>query len=202
MKIVKALPFLAMGTMTLGLVGATVLAPVANADNQNSATQTVKLVVPKEIGNGFTNDSDVSKPASTEIKNGGENTTHGANVTCTGNVACRVTLADEDDDTALRLDGDKTAEGVETAADLSKVAKGWNVTVSTKKNSAATADAKNYAMVKKGASILVLETKQEDMKLIDRAIASTSFNFKTDKTVAPGTYTDKVVYTTTAADVK
>ena len=45
MKIVKAMPFLAMGTMALGLVGVTVLAPVANADDSASAQQTVQVTV-------------------------------------------------------------------------------------------------------------------------------------------------------------
>ena len=45
MKVVKGLPFLAMGGLTLGLVGATVLAPVVNAATPAPANQQIDVTV-------------------------------------------------------------------------------------------------------------------------------------------------------------
>ena len=207
MKIVKAMPFLAMGTMALGLVGVTVLAPVANAETQpTSVTQTVKMVVEKEIGvnlddtfgkgkvsNGKANDD---ATGNTDDKH---NTAQGNGLTVTyqGNVPGRITLADADEDTDLKNNADTTAAGIPTVADTNAASKGWNAIVKVTKGDKTTEN--TFAMPKKsGTPIVLVEAKKEDLKTLDRAKAETKFNFKKDATVAPGTYTDEVVYTVAA----
>ncbi len=205
MKIVKAMPFLAMGTMALGLVGVTVLAPVANAETQaNTVTQTVKLVVAKEVG------VDINTFGQGEVENGKAkndatgNTDdkhdtaqgNGLHVTYKGNVPGRITLTDADEDTDLKT-ADPAADGIPTVADTNAASKGWNALVKVTKAGQTTEKA--FAMPKKSDTPIVLvEAKKEDLKTLDRAKAETKFNFKKDATVAPGTYTDEVVYTVAA----
>lgn len=204
MKIVKAMSFLAMGTMALGLVGVTVLAPVANAETQaNTVTQTVKLVVAKEVG------VDINTFGQGEVENGKAkndatgNTDdkhdtaqgNGLHVTYKGNVPGRITLTDADEDTDLK----NGADGIPTVADTNAASKGWNALVKVTKAGQTTEKA--FAMPKKsGTPIVLVEAKKEDLKTLDRAKAETKFNFKKDATVAPGTYTDEVVYTVAADD--
>lgn len=204
MKIVKAMPFLAMGTMALGLVGVTVLAPVANAETQaNTVTRTVKLVVAKEVG------VDINTFGQGEVENGKAkndatgNTDdkhdtaqgNGLHVTYKGNVPGRITLTDADEDTDLK----NGADGIPTVADTNAASKGWNALVKVTKGDKTTEN--TFAMPKKsGTPIVLVEAKKEDLKTLDRAKAETKFNFKKDATVAPGTYTDEVVYTVAADD--
>ena len=208
MKIVKAMPFLAMGTMALGLVGVTVLAPVANAETKaNSVTQTVKMVVAPEIGvdaNTFGEgkvENGKAKNDATGNTDDKHNTAQGdgLGVTYKGNVPGRITLTDEDDDTDLKNAADPTAAGIPTVADTATAAKGWNALVKVTKAGQTTE--KTFAMPKKsGIPIVLVEAKKEDLKTLDRAKAETKFNFVKDATVAPGTYTDVVVYTVVADD--
>ena len=209
MKIVKALPFLAMGTMALGLVGVTVLAPVANAETQsNTVLQTVKLVVDKEIGidadtfGQGTVEGSKAKNDATGNTDDKHDTAQGTGlaVTYKGNVPGRITLTDNDEDTDLKNAADSTAAGIPTVADTTTASKGWNAVVKVTK--AGQQDTtKTFAMPKKSdAPIVLVEAKKEDLKTVDRAKAETKFNFKKDATVAPGTYTDEVVYTVAADD--
>ena len=210
MKIVKALPFLAMGTMALGLVGVTVLAPVANAETQASTvTQTVKMVVAPEIGVDLdktfgegTTDHGKFKNDATGNTDDKHDTAQGNGVDkiqYQGNVPGRITLTDEDDDTDLKNAADPTAAGIPTVADTATAAKGWNALVKVTKAGQTTE--KTFAMPKKsGTPIVLVEAEKEDLKTLDRAKAETKFNFKKDATVAPGTYTDVVVYTVAADD--
>lgn len=207
MKIVKAMPFLAMGTMALGLVGVTVLAPVANAETQaNTVTQTVKLVVAKEVGvdiNTF-GQGEVENGKAKNDATGNTDDKHdtaqgtGLHVTYKGNVPGRITLTDADEDTDLKT-ADPTADGIPTVADTNAASKGWNALVKVTKGDKTTEN--TFAMPKKsGTPIVLVEAKKEDLKTLDRAKAETKFNFKKDATVAPGTYTDEVVYTVAADD--
>ena len=208
MKIVKAMPFLAMGTMALGLVGVTVLAPVANAETKaNSVTQTVKMVVAPEIGvdAGTFGEGTVENGKAKNDATGNTDDKHntaqgnGLEVTYKGNVPGRITLTDEDDDTDLKNAADPTAAGIPTVADTATAAKGWNALVKVTKAGQTTE--KTFAMPKKsGTPIVLVEAEKEDLKTLDRAKAETKFNFKKDATVAPGTYTDVVVYTVAADD--
>lgn len=204
MKIVKAMPFLAMGTMALGLVGVTVLAPVANAETQaNTVTQTVKLVVAKEVGvdiNTF-GQGEVENGKAKNDATGNTDDKHdtaqgtGLHVTYKGNVPGRITLTDADEDTDLK----NGVDGIPTVADTNAASKGWNALVKVTKGDKTTEN--TFAMPKKGGTPIVLvEAKKEDLKTLDRAKAETKFNFKKDATVAPGTYTDEVVYTVAADD--
>lgn len=179
MKVVKALPFLAMGTLTLGLVGATVLAPVASAADQttSSLSQKVSVEVKQELGINTT-----GVPA--EVKS-----TDGKTVSSTFTVNCnsakgfKLTLADQDADTSLRLNNKADGAEIKTAADITNKV-GWNVT----------AKGANYAIPAKGANGVVLE---QTAKAGDATVKA-DFNFKTDNTVQSGEYSDMVEYSLVA----
>ncbi len=178
MKVVKALPFLAMGTLTLGLVGATVLAPVASAaDQTTSLSQKVSVEVKQELGINTT-----GVPA--EVKS-----TDGKTVSSTFTVNCnsakgfKLTLADADADTSLRLGAKADGAEIKTEADITNKV-GWNVT----------AKGANYAIPAKGANGVVLE---QTAKAGDATVKA-DFNFKTDNTVQSGEYSDMVEYSLVA----
>ena len=180
MKTIKAMPFFAMGTLALGLVGATVLAPVANAvDAANTANTTVTVLVTVEQKLGVT-------ATQTELKSDkGQDVTSNLNVTCNVANGFKLTLSDKDEDTSLRLDGDKTKAEIKTADTLGTV--GWNVTTNgvTKAIPAKAADNANALLMKETA-------KPGD------ETAEATFHFKTDSTVQAGTYSDEVEYTLVA----
>lgn len=179
MKTIKAMPFFAMGTLALGLVGATVLAPVASAVDAApaAATVTVLLAVEQKLGVTATQ----SKLESTK----GQDVTSNLNVTCNVANGFKLTLSDKDEDTSLRLDGKADGAGIKTADTLGTV--GWNVTTNgvTKAIPAKAADNANALLVKN-------TTKSGD------ETAEATFHFKTDSTVQAGTYSDEVEYTLVA----
>ena len=177
MKTVKAMPFFAMGTLALGLVGATVLAPVASAVDAAAANVTVLLTVEQKLGVTAT------QPELKSTK--GQDVTSNLNVTCNVANGFKLTLSDKDEDTSLRLDGDKTKAEIKTADTLGAV--GWNVTTNgvTKAIPAKAPDNANALLMKETA-------KSGD------ETAEATFHFKTDSTVQAGTYSDEVEYTLVA----
>lgn len=179
MKIVKALPLFAMGTLALGLVGATVLAPVASAVDTPAATTTVKVSVDvkQELGVSATQ---------AELKSDkGQDVTSSLKVTCNSGNGFKLTLADKDQDTSLRLGGKADGAEIKTADTLGTV--GWNVTTNgvTKAIPAKAADNANALLMKN-------TTKSGD------ETAEATFHFKTDNTVQAGEYSDEVEYTLVA----
>lgn len=181
MKIVKAMPFLAMGTMALGLVGVTVLAPVANADDSASAQQTVQVTVGSHLsikltqGQGtVTGNLDGKESAATK----GEVEGNPAN-------GFTVKLADADNDTNLRLNGATSGTPIPAADDISETSSlGWSVVLNGSKK----------AMPAKNSS-----DKLEVAKTSAPSASVTEFNvaytFKADNSIPSGTYSDLVEYT-------
>lgn len=181
MKIVKAMPFLAMGTMALGLVGVTVLAPVANADDSASAQQTVQVTVGSHLsikltqGQGtVTGNLDGKESAATK----GEVEGNPAN-------GFTVKLADADNDTNLRLNGAISGTPIPAADDISETSSlGWSVVLNGSKK----------AMPAKNSS-----DKLEVAKTSAPSASVTPFNvaytFKADNSIPSGTYSDLVEYT-------
>lgn len=181
MKIVKAMPFLAMGTMALGLVGVTVLAPVANADDSASAQQTVQVTVGSHLsikltqGQGtVTGNLDGKESAATK----GEVEGNPAN-------GFTVKLADADNDTNLRLNGATSGTPIPAADDISETSSlGWSVVLNGSKK----------AMPAKNSS-----DKLEVAKTSAPSASVTPFNvaytFKADNSIPSGTYSDLVEYT-------
>ncbi len=175
MKIIKATPFLAMGTMALGLVGATFLAPVANANS--TATQKVSVNVASELG--------LEKSVLDEVKsNDGKNAESQFKVKCNSANGFKLTLTDKDDDTSLRLDGDKSKAEIKTLADITSNP-GWNVTGK---------DGNKHAIPATGTTAVVIE---ETAKTGD-VTAKAHFNFNTDSTIQAGEYSDVVEYSLVA----
>ena len=176
MKTVKAMPFFAMGTLALGLVGVTVLAPVANAES-TTFTQKVSVEVEQHLGVTATQ---------TELKSDkGQDVTSNLNVTCNVANGFKLTLSDKDEDTSLRLDGKADGAEIKTADTLGTV--GWNVTTNgvTKAIPAKALDNANALLMKETA-----KSGNETAEAI--------FHFKTDSTVQAGTYSDEVEYTLVA----
>lgn len=183
MKIVKALPFLAMGTMALGLVGVTVLAPVANAEETTSAQQTLQVKVGSHLSLKLTKGSgtvggtlDGQPSAQTE----GE---------VEGNPAqgFTVNLADADDDTALKLHGNAGANsGIPAADDVNEnTGKGWSVILNGAK--------KAMPAKKQGVTPLaVIKTSTPSNEVTKFNVA---YAFKADNSIQSGTYEDTVEYT-------
>lgn len=178
MKIIKAMPFLAMGTMALGLVGVTVLAPVASAAN---LTQKVVVSVNEELGFEKTSLDEVQGKANGSVDTQFKVKSNVAN-------GFKLTLADKDEDTSLRLDGNKTKAEIKTADDVTSTP-GWNVTA----NNVTKAIPANPAKVSSAVPLTVLETASTG-----DATANVKFNFKTDSTVQAGTYSDEVEYSLVA----
>lgn len=181
MKIVKAMPFLAMGTMALGLVGVTVLAPVANADDSASAQQTVQVTVGSHLslkltqGQGtVTGNLDGKESAATK----GEVEGNPAN-------GFTVKLSDADNDTNLRLNGATGGTPIPAADDISETSSlGWSVVLNGSKK----------AMPAKNSN-----DKLEVAKTSAPSASVTEFNvaytFKADNSIPSGTYSDIVEYT-------
>lgn len=178
MKIIKATPFLAMGTMALGLVGVTVLAPVASAvDQANSLPQKVSVELKQELGINTTG-------APAEVKSeGGKTVSSTFTVNCNLAKGFKLTLADADADTSLRLGGKADGAEIKTAADITNQV-GWNVTAKGAK----------YAIPAKGANGVVIEQTDKT----GNATVKADFNFRTDNTVQAGEYSDMVEYSLAA----
>ena len=182
MKIVKAMPFLAMGTMALGLVGVTVLAPVANADDSASAQQTVQVTVGSHLsikltqGQGtVTGNLDGKESAATK----GEVEGNPAN-------GFTVKLADADNDTNLRLNGATSGTPIPAADDISETSSlGWSVVL--KNGSKKAMPAKN--------SSDKLEVAKTDGPSASVTKFDVAYTFKADNSIPSGTYSDLVEYT-------
>ena len=181
MKIVKAMPFLAMGTMALGLVGVTVLAPVANADDSASAQQTVQVTVGSHLsikltqGQGtVTGNLDGKESAATK----GEVEGNPAN-------GFTVKLADADNDTNLRLNGATSGTPIPAADDISETSSlGWSVVLNGSKK----------AMPAKNSSDK-LEVAKTSAPLASVTEFNVAYTFKADNSIPSGTYSDLVEYT-------
>lgn len=181
MKIVKAMPLFAMGTMALGLVGATVLAPVANAEVQSQgAPQTVQV----EVG---------SKLTLTLGEGTVKGTANGAEVKTSGTVESNaakgftVTVKDADDKNAMLLSGNEGANsGIPALPNADTTDLGWSVVLNNEKK----------AMPKSTENAL------EVTKTSAPQAAATTFNvgyiFKVNNSIQSGTYVDTVTYTATA----
>lgn len=192
MKIVKAMPFLAMGTMALGLVGATVLAPVANAEEPKPAStqQTVQVAVGSSLTLNLTKgagtvEGNLTGAASAQTT--GEvsgNPTHGFNVT----------LADADEDTALKLKSDPSANsGIPAENGVNEsTALGWSVLYKDAANGNAQ---KNEAMPAKKQGVTPLTVAKTDAPKADATTFDVSYAFKANNSIQSGTYEDIVEYT-------
>lgn len=189
MKIVKAMPFLAMGTMALGLVGATVLAPVANAAEPKPAStqQTVQV----EVGSSLT--LNLTKGAGT-VKG---DLTGKASAQTTGEVTgnpangFNVTLADADEDTTLKLAGANS--GIPAQDDVNEsTGLGWSVIYKDAANGNAQ---KNKAMPAKKQGVTPLTVAKTDGPKADATTFDVSYAFKANNSIQSGTYEDIVEYT-------
>lgn len=181
MKIVKAMPFLAMGTMALGLVGVTVLAPVANADDSASAQQTIQVTVGSHLslkltqGQGtVTGNLDGKESAATK----GEVEGNPAN-------GFTVKLADADNDTNLRLNGATSGTPIPAADDISETSSlGWSVVLNGSKKAMPAKNSNDKLEVAKTSAPLASVTKFD-----------VAYTFKADNSIPSGTYSDIVEYT-------
>lgn len=187
MKINKATSFLAMGTLTLGLVGVAVLAPVANAEESKShgTDQTLQVDVTPVLsleltaGKGtVTGKTDGSKSAQTTgvVKSNAAN-------------GFTVTLQDKDDDNALRLDGGaKTNPGIPAKAGVNEqtTEPGWSVVLGN--------EAKQMPTTKESALNVASTTQPQK----DDYTFNVSYAIKVNNSVQSGTYSDTVMYTVAA----
>ena len=190
MKIVKAMPFLAMGTMALGLVGATVLAPVASADVQNNGTNQIVQV---EVGSNLS--LELTKGAG-KVKgtlDGKESAQTEGTVNSNAAKGFTVTLKDEGTDATLRLTTDSTKIGIKAKAGVNEqtTEPGWSTVLHDE-----TGVQKVVAMPGSGdAALHVYGTKAPSAE-------ATKFNvgytFKADNSIQNGTYSTTVVYTVAA----
>lgn len=187
MKINKATSFLAMGTLTLGLVGVAVLAPVANAEESKShgTDQTLQVDVAPVLsleltaGKGtVTGKTDGSKSAQTTgvVKSNAAN-------------GFTVTLQDKDDDNALRLGGGaKTNPGILAKAGVNEqtTEPGWSVVLGNEAKQMPTSeqDALNVAST--------TQPQKADYTF------NVSYAIKVNNSIQSGTYSDTVVYTVAA----
>ncbi len=184
MKAFKAMPVLAMGTLAFGLVGATVLAPVANAvpkpgPNQNSGNNVVTQVVKTKVvshlgielpGGGSTlPETDGTQDTDIKIKSNAEK-------------GATLTLSDDDEDTNLVNENDANAV-ISTTADASS-SKGWGAVI----------DGAQKAMPKLSATALVVAKSAAPGDITGKV----KYAIKTDNTLKPGTYKDVVRFTLTA----
>lgn len=187
MKINKATSFLAMGTLTLGLVGVAVLAPVANAEESKShgTDQTLQVDVAPVLsleltaGKGtVTGKTDGSKSAQTTgvVKSNAAN-------------GFTVTLQDKDDDNALRLGGGaKTNPGILAKAGVNEqtTEPGWSVVLGN--------EAKQMPTSEQDALNVASTTQPQK----DDYTFNVSYAIKVNNSVQSGTYSDIVVYTVAA----
>lgn len=185
MKIVRALPLFAMGTLTLGLVGATVLAPVVSAES-STFTQKVSVDVTSHLGLNVDNPQGGGSGAGDVVSNGnGESETK---FKISNNLAngFTATVTDNDDNTSLLLNGTDTANAIPAVDDaLNQTKPGWSI-----KNKAG----KFVAIPPRHNSTPVTveyTDKPGDVEYDGR------FSFKTDSTVQAGTYSDVILYTVT-----
>ncbi len=190
MKIVKAMPFLAMGTMALGLVGVTVLAPVANAEEPKpaGAQQTVQVAVGSNLSIKLKKGTETVKGT----LDGKESATTEGEVEGNPTKGFTVNLADADNDTNLRLDGGNSGAPIPAEDNINENSQvGWSV-VFTKDNNKV-----RKAMPAKNSS-----EKLSVVKTDAPSSTATQFNvayaFKTDNSIPSGTYSDIVEYTVIA----
>ena len=194
MKIVKAMPFLAMGTMALGLVGATVLAPVASADDQNTgADQTVQVEVGSNLSLNLTKGANLVKGT----LDGKESAQTEGTVASNAAKGFTVTLKDKSTDATLRLK-DSTDPNASSKAGIPAKANvdentdlGWSTVLHDE-----TGSVSKVAMPGSGdAALHVYGTKAPKAE-------ATKFNvgytFKADNSIQNGTYSTDVTYTVTA----
>lgn len=186
MKIVKAMPLFAMGTMALGLVGATVLAPVASAES-STFTQKVSVEVEQHLGLNLNNPQGGGSGAGEVTNNGNGTSKTEFDIDCNTANGFTMTLTDNDDTTSLLLNGTDTAHAVPTVNDAANQSTpGWSV-----KNK----EGKFVAVPPRNNSTPVtLEQTDKPGNLKHKG----EFSFKTDSTVQAGTYSDVVLYTVTS----
>lgn len=186
MKIVKAMPFLAMGTMTLGLVGVTVLAPVANAES-TTFTQKVSVNVEQHLGLNLNNPQGGGSGAGDVTNNGKGTSKTEFNIDCNTANGFTMTLTDNDDNTSLLLNGTDTAHAVPTVNDAAnQTTPGWSV--KNKEGKFVAVPARN------NSTPVTLEQTDKPGNVKHEG----EFSFKTDSTVQAGTYSDVVLYTVTS----
>ena len=188
MKIVKGLPYLAVGALTFGLVGATVLAPVVNAIDPQTKDQTVEVTVDSQIGIGLTDGSGsgvkdkVTENVGAPEAKTGDNMKTTVKITSNNPTGWSLTLADKDNDTNLKkADGSAsipTAASQPTAGTASwaaKVGQDWK------------------AIPKASETPITIDS----MSTTGGKDASVSFGVATAADTAAGTYSDVVTYTLT-----
>lgn len=184
MKTVKAMSFFAMGTLALGLVGVTVLAPVANAVDAAPATTAVKVLVDVKQELGVT-------ATKSELKSDkGQDVTSNLNVTCNVANGFKLTLMDKDSDNSLRLGGVASGAEIKAADDITTTP-GWNVTANGVTKAVPAKTDNNGANA--ANALLVKSTSKSGNENAD-----VTFHFKTDSTIQAGTYSDEVEYSLVA----
>lgn len=184
MKIVKAFPLLAMGTLALGLVGVSVLAPVVNAEEAKStASQTVSVNIDPTLSFSLSQQDVTTKSDGTlsSITTGtiGSNLLKGYTVTIEGN----------SDNTSMLLNGSSTESVIPSVdnATLATVSKGWSAYY----NNA------HHKVMPKGQGQQVVKTEQPG-----GGTFTVQYAAKADNSVANGTYKTTVLYTVSPNQIK
>lgn len=190
MKIVKAMPFLAMGTMALGLVGATVLAPVASADDQKTgADQTVQVEVGSNLSLSLTKGDGKVKGT----LNGKESAQTEGTVTSNAAKGFTVTLKDKADDATMRLTTDSKKAGIpaKDGVNESTTEPGWSTVLHDE-----TGVQKVVAMP--GVNGTALHVYKTDGPKAEATKFNVGYTFKADNSIQNGTYSTEVTYTVAA----
>lgn len=193
MKVVKGLPFLAMGVLTLGLVGATVLTPYASAINQ-----TVTVTVDGGLSIGGDNGSVGKDLASVTARLGAnaKEDTNSVNVYAASNdTGFNINIEDADDNTNLVKPADANAHTEEatipTSANVAAgtAAWGWRAGDDDTKLGAAAYN----AVPAKGKAVAIASSNGSGEKNV-----KLGYGVSTSPTTAKGNYTDTVVLTAVA----
>lgn len=175
MKIVKAFPLLAMGALSLGLVGVTVLIPVVNAEEAKStASQTVSVNIDPSLSFSLSQSEVTATPdgalSSTTTGTIDSNLLKGYTVTVEGN----------SDKTDMLLNGNSTASVIPAVDNATTASKGWS----------AFYGGAYHKVMPKGQGQQVTKTDQPG-----GGTFTVQYAAKTDNSVANGTYKTTVLYT-------
>lgn len=175
MKIVKAFPLLAMGVLSLGLVGATVLAPVVNAEEAKStASQTVSVDIKPTLSFSLSQSDVTATPdgalSSTTTGTIGSNLLKGYTVT----------IEDNSGNADMLLNGNSAASVIPAVDNATTISKGWS----------AFYGGAHHKVMPKGQGQQVTKTDQPG-----GGTFTVQYAAKADNSVANGTYKTTVLYT-------
>ena len=193
MKVVKGLPFLAMGGLTLGLVGATVLAPVVSAVDPATFNQKVTATVNAGLSvdiNGAVAASDATnvttaltpqaKDESKSVTVGAANNAGGFTLTMKG-AAASADLVKANEAKTFKADGQIAAGGADSH---------WGVKFS---KNAETIDSKAAYQGVPGNGGTALTLAESDNAAAEKT--KIQYGFSTAADIPTGDYTTNVVFT-------